>query len=190
MLVLALGLAIFIAVHLVPASPMRARLAARLGDNGYRALHSALALAGLVLIVSGFGLARAAGPAELYSPPFWLRHLALGLMLVASVLVVAGFVPCHIRKWVRHPLVSGVGVWAFAHLLANGDAASVLLFGSFFLWAGFSRISLKRREAAGLVVVHGGPWRNDFLVVAAGLLVYAAILLRLHVWLIGVPAVL
>ncbi len=190
MLVLALGLVIFIGVHLVPATPVRARLAAHLGNGGYRGLHAALALAGLVLVVIGFGQARAAGPDLLYMPPFWLRHLALALMLVATVLAMASLLPCHIARWVRHPLVSAVAVWAFAHLLANGDAASVLLFGSFFLWAGFTRISLKRREVAGLVVVRSGPWRNDFLVLVAGLLVYAVILFRLHVLLIGVPVVL
>jgi len=190
MLVLALGLIVFLGAHLVPvATGFHQRLLAALGTGRYRILFSVVSLAGLAVVIWGYGLARAAGPPLIYDPPLWLRHVTLLLMLPVFVLAAAAYLPGHISATVRHPLVTAVKLWAFAHLLANGDAASALLFGGFLAWGVVDRISLKRRVAAGLVTVRSGPWSNDAIAVISGLAVYVAFVLRLHALLIGVPIV-
>ncbi len=190
MLVLVLGLVIFLGSHLLPTAPaLHDRLIARFGVNTYKLVYSAISLVGLILVIWGYGLARAAGPAILYDPPTWLRHVTLLLMVPVFVLAVAAYLPGRISATVRHPLITAVKLWAFAHLLANGDTASVLLFASFLAWGVIDRISLKRREAAARVAVPRGPIRNDFIALGVGLLLYAAFVAKLHAWLIGVPVV-
>jgi len=190
MVVLLLGLGLFLGIHLLPAvPPLHDRLVGRLGPAGYRIAFALIAGAGFVLTIWGYGIARADGPVVLYDPPVWLRHLTLLLMLPVFVLVLSAFFPGRITSTVRHPMVTAVKLWAFAHLLANGDVASVVVFASFLAWAVVDRISLKRREAAGRVAVRHGPLRNDAVAVVGGLLVYAAFVAHLHEWLIGVPVV-
>lgn len=190
MTVLIFGLVLFFAAHIVPAvSGVRSGLVARLGAGGYRAAFSVAAGIGFVLVVWGYGLAREAGSPLLYDPPVWLRHVTLLLMLPVFPLLIEAYLPGRLAAAVRHPMVTAVKVWAFAHLLANGDAASVLLFASFLVWAVLDRISLKRREVAGLVRLPSGPVRNDVIAVGVGLALYVAFLFRLHLWLIGVPIV-
>lgn len=190
MSLLILGLVLFLGAHFLPmATQLRGNLVARLGENGYRGLMALASLAGLVLIVWGYGLARR-DPVILWHPPFWTAHIAWSLMAIAFVLVVAAYIPGKIREKLRHPMLAGVKIWAFAHLIANGTLADLVLFGAVLAWAVIDRISLKKREAAGLVAVTGGPVRNDVIAVVVGLAVYAAFLLYLHEWLIGVaPAV-
>jgi uncharacterized membrane protein len=101
---------------------------------------------------------------------------------------VAAYLPGRIKSRLKHPMLAGVKIWAFAHLLANGDLGSILLFGAFLAWAVAARISLKRRDVAAQ---HGGTaapagWRNDILAVAIGTVVYLAFVFWLHPWLIGV----
>ena len=84
---------------------------------------------------------------QLWNPPVWSRHLAFVLMLPSFVLLVAAYVPSRIRTAVKHPMLAAVKIWAFAHLLANGDLGSLVLFGSFLAWAVYDRISVKRRAA-------------------------------------------
>jgi uncharacterized membrane protein len=190
MLVLLLGLVVFLGSHLMPAATtLHDRLVARFGPNTYKLLFSAISLVGLALVIWGYGMARAEGPVVLYDPPTWLRHIVLLLMLPVFVLAAAAYLPGRISAAVRHPLITAVKLWAFAHLLANGDAASVLLFAGFLAWGVIDRISLKRREAAGRIVIPRGPVRNDFIAIGLGLLVYAAFVAKLHTWLIGVPVV-
>ncbi|HSA66708.1 MAG TPA: NnrU family protein, partial [Methyloceanibacter sp.] len=91
-----------------------------------------------------------------------------------------------IKAKVKHPFVDAISTWALAHLIANGDLASILLFGSFLAYSVFDRITLKRRTATGLVTVpETGPARNDLISVVGGLLLYVAFLLWLHPLLIG-----
>jgi uncharacterized membrane protein len=86
----------------------------------------------------------------------------------------------------KHPMLVAVKIWALAHLLANGDLASVLLFGTFLVWAVFDRISAKRRAAP---IPAAGPALNDVIAVVAGLVVYALFVWRLHELLFGVMPV-
>jgi uncharacterized membrane protein len=124
-----------------------------------------------------------------WDPPVWTRHLALLLVLLAFICFVAAYLPGHIKARLKHPTLAGVKIWALAHLLANGDLGSILLFGSFLVWGVAARISVKRRDVAAQ---HGGTAapagiRNDVLAVAIGTIVYVAFVFWLHPWLIGVP---
>lgn len=186
MVILVLGLVVFLGVHSVSivAPGLRDRLAARLGEGAWKGFYSLVAVAGLLLIVHGYGLARQE-PLTLYVPPAGLRHVALLLMLPVFPLLFAAYLPGRIREAARHPMLVATKVWALAHLLANGTLADVVLFGSILVWAVADRISLKRRPARP---VPGAPPRpyNDAIVLLGGVAVYAVLLLYLHQWLFGV----
>jgi len=187
MTLLVIGLILFLGLHSVPvfAPAARERLVQTMGRNGWRALHSVLSLAGLVLIVIGYGQARMA-PIALYTSPLWLRHVTIVLMLPFFPLLFAAYLPGRIKAKVKHPMLTAIKLWAFAHLLYNGNLADVLLFGGFLAWAVADRISLKKR-ASTLQVSSAPRAANDLIAVVLGLAVYAAVLLWLHRLLIGVP---
>ena len=150
-----------------------------------------VSLVGLVLIARGYGEWRLAGPPVLYQPPAFFAHITLLLMLISFVLLAAAYTPGYIRRAVKHPMITAVKVWAFAHLLANGDAASVTLFGAFLAWAVIDRISVARRERAGQIAPRAFTprWQGDVLAVALGAIVYALFVWKLHLWLIGVSPI-
>jgi uncharacterized membrane protein len=187
---LILGLILFLGTHaFTMARGPRANLVKSLGEGPYKGLYSLLALAGVVLIAIGYGRYRAAGYIPVWDPPVWTRHLALLLVWFAFVAFVAAYLPGRIKSTLKHPMLAGVKIWAFAHLIANGDLGSIILFGSFLAWAVAARISVKRRDE---VVPHGGPvepprgFRNDAYAIAIGTVVYVAFAAWLHPWLIGV----
>jgi uncharacterized membrane protein len=191
MTLLILGLLLFLGTHaFTMARAPRAGLRERLGEGPYKGLYSLLSLAGIVLISIGYARYRAEGYIPVWDPPVWTRHLALLLVWFAFVSFVAAYLPGRIKSAIKHPMLAGVKIWAFAHLLANGDLGSMLLFGSFLAWAVVARISTKRRDE---VVPHGGPakppagLRNDALAIAIGTVAYLAFVMWLHPWLIGVP---
>ncbi len=184
------GLALFFVVHLVPMLPsLRTGLMRQLGAGPYRGLFSLASIAGLVLIVMGYGQVQglARGNPELWSSPLWIRHVALLLMIPALVLLVAAYVPSRIRTAVGHPMLTAIMIWAFAHLLANGDLASLLLFGSFLAFAVVDRVSVAARGATGPLGNASGGVMQDVLAVVGGLALYALILLWGHRLLTGVP---
>jgi uncharacterized membrane protein len=184
------GLALFIIVHLVPTLPsVRAGLVERLGAGIYRGLFSIASIAGLVLIVLGYGQMQglARSNPELWTPPAWIKHVVFLLMIPAMILLVAAYVPSRIRSAVRHPMLTALMIWAFAHLLANGDLASLWLFGSFLAFAVIDRISVMRRASPGPLGAAKGGALHDIAVIAAGLALYLLILFWGHARLTGVP---
>ncbi len=186
--VLILGLAVFLANHLfVTFRGARAAAIARLGLNGYRFLFSLVSLLGLVLIVWGYGAYRAQEWIDVWSPPAFMRHATVGLMLFSVILMAAVFIPSHIKAKAKHPMLASVKIWAFAHLLSNGDLGSILLFGTFLGWAVYARIAAKRRLDAVLPVAPPG-WLNDLIVVVLGVVLYLALGYVFHPIAIGVPA--
>ena len=187
--ILLLGLIIFFTVHSVSIvnEPWRDRMVARMGEQLWQGLFSLVAIAGFVLIVWGYGLARAE-PVLLYSPPIWLRHIGLSLLLPVFPLLLAAYLPGRIQTATKHPMLVATKLWAVAHLLANGMLADVVLFGAFLAWAVADRISMKRRTAR---TVPGAPpsKANDIIAVLAGLALYVAFVLWLHTWLFGVSPI-
>jgi uncharacterized membrane protein len=189
MLVLIIGLVVFFAIHLVPSNvAMRDGLIARFGLNGYKAIFGLVSLIGFALIVIGFAKLQmhpGKNP-QLWDPPLWTRHLAAGLMLPAMIALVAAYVPSRIHTALKHPMLVAIKIWALAHLLANGDLAALVLFGSFLAFAVYDRISVKERHALGPIGAKTGPWYNDLIVLAAGTALYLVILLWAHQLVIGV----
>ena len=123
----------------------------------------------------------------LWVPPVWIKHLVFLLMIPAMILLVAAYVPSRIRSAVGHPFLTAIMIWAFAHLLANGDLASVLLFGSLLGYAVYDRISVIRRPSPGPLGNAKGRAMYDILAIAAGLGLYALLLFWGHAKLTGVP---
>lgn len=189
MAVLIIGIILFLGLHLlrVFAPGFRQSMIDRMGASAWRGTYSILSILTLVLLIYGFSLARYE-TTVLYSPPVWMAHITITLMLLALICLVASLLPAgHIATKTKHPMVLSVKIWAFAHLLANGDLASVLLFGAFLAWGVVLRISLKRRQRAGEVVLR--PFvsaKYDLYAVVIGLVAWALILWKLHEWLIGV----
>jgi uncharacterized membrane protein len=184
------GLLLFFAVHLVPTRPeLRARVVGSIGSGPYMGLFALVSLGALVLIVLGYGQMQglARGNPQVWVPPSWTRHVAMLLMLPALILLVAAYVPSRIRSAVRHPMLAGVKLWAFAHLLANGDLASVLLFGSFLAYGVYDRISVRHRLAPGPLGTASGGAVQGAIAIAGGLALYVVLLLWGHRWLTGVP---
>jgi uncharacterized membrane protein len=187
MSLLIVGLVLFLGVHSVAiVSPaMRAGTVSRMGEPAWKGLYALVSLVGFVLLCYGFGLARQA-PVVLYSPPTWLRQVALIVMLPVFPLLIAAYMPGRIKTAAKHPMLAAVKFWAFAHLLANGLLADVLLFGGFLAWAVVDRISLKRRSSPPVLrTAPPGPW-NDVIAVVLGLAIYALMIGWAHMRLFGV----
>ena len=194
--VMILGLALFLGVHILPAlRKARGRILAAMGEGGYKLVYALVSLVGITLIAWGFAHYRAAGMIDVWegsvSPKALVifKHITIALMLPAVILVVAAYLRGHIYKAVKHPMLAGVKLWAAAHLLANGDLGSIILFGSFLGWAVFDRISLKRRPDAGGPPIPVGGWGNDMIAVAIGIVAYLALAFAFHPVVIGVPVV-
>ncbi|MBN8969561.1 MAG: NnrU family protein [Rhizobiales bacterium] len=187
---LILGLVLFLGVHvLTTRRETRARLIARLGEGPYKAFYAGVAIIGLALIAKGFSLYRATEWVDLWYPPKAMRHLTLALMLPATILVVAAYVRGRIYEKLKHPMLAGVKLWALAHLLANGDLGSIILFGSVLAWAVYDRVSLKRRADPGSPSIPVGGVGNDVIAVVIGVIAYLALVYAFHPLVIGVPVV-
>jgi uncharacterized membrane protein len=190
LLVMILGLVLFLGVHVLTTQrKLRGRLIASMGEGGYKMAYALVSLAGLVLIVWGFGHYRSGGMIDVWSPPRLLKHITAALMLPAVILVVASYIRGRIYTAVKHPMLAGVKLWAAAHLLANGDLGGIILFGSFLAWAVYDRISLKRRTDAGAPPIPVGGIANDLIAVAVGIVAYLALAFAFHPVVIGVPVV-
>jgi uncharacterized membrane protein len=189
MLILIIGLVIFLGVHAVSIvnEPWRDRMVESLGEGPWKGLFALTSLVGFILLAWGYGLARQES-AVVYVSPFWLRHLALLLMVPVFPLLLATYFPGRIQATVRHPMLVATLLWAFAHLLVNGRLADILLFGSFLLWAAFDLLSLRRRTPRA---IPGAPPSgfNDGIAVVAGLALYGLFLVWLHALLIGVAII-
>jgi uncharacterized membrane protein len=188
MTVLILGLLVFLGVHSLRifADDWRSRQLATLGEPRWKGFYALVSLIGFVLLCWGFGLARQQ-PVVLYVPPSALRHLNALFTLLAFVLVAAAYVPRnHLKAKVGHPMLLGVMIWAFGHLLASGMLHDVVLFGAFGLWAVVLFIVSRRRDRATGNRYPAGTPGGDVVSVAIGVVVWAAFAFWLHVLLIGV----
>jgi uncharacterized membrane protein len=188
MTLLFLGLVLFLGPHAIRivADGLRESLIARFSPNGYKLAYSAVSLLGLVLIVYGYAEARGA-PVVIFAPPTWTRHLAALLTIPAFVLLAAVYVPgTRIKARLGHPMVLGVKVWAFAHLLSNGTLHDALLFGAFLAWSVALFAVSRRRDRREGVVRTPGSTRGDAIAAAAGLAAWAVFAFWLHGLLIGV----
>lgn len=188
MTLLIVGLILFLGAHStrVFADGWRSEMVARLGEKPWKGLITVVSLIGLVLIVVGYGNARTA-PVVLWNPPVWTRHLAVPLTVIAFILLAAAYVPRNrLKARIGHPMVAGVKLWAFAHLLANGTLADLLLFGGFLAWAVVDFMVSRRRDRAEGVSYPVGTLSRTLLAVVAGLVAWAIFAMFLHTRWIGV----
>lgn len=189
MSLLILGLILFLGVHSarIVAEDFRAAQLARLGQNGWKGLYSLASIAGFALIVWGYGQARQQPVLLWPAAPTGLRHVAALLTLVAFVFIAAAYVPGNgIRARLKHPMVLGVKVWAFAHLLVNNSLADLLLFGSFLAWAVFSFRAAKARDRAAGTSDAASTTPGTLATIAVGLGAWAVFAFWGHAALIGV----
>lgn len=186
MITLVIGLIIFLGIHSISivALPQRDAMASKLGYPGWKAVFSLVSVLGLYLIIVGYGAARM-DPTVLYSPPFWMNHITILLMVPVFPLLLAAYLPGRIKNTLKHPMLVAVKLWALSHLLANGMLADVVLFGAFLAWAVVDRISLKRRPSRPTPSAPAGRF-NDVIAIVGGLGLYVIFLLWGHVHLIGV----
>ena len=185
---LVLGLMVFLGVHSVRivADDWRTKFRQLHGEMAWKGVYSVLSMIGFGLIIWGFGLARQQ-PVQLWSPPGGMRHLAALLTLISFVLLAAAYVPGNsIKSAVHHPMVLGVKVWALAHLLANGNIAHVVLFGSFLVWAIFDFRAARQRDRLAGTPYPRGTTGATGITVALGVGLWIGFTLWLHGLLIGV----
>lgn len=189
MLLLILGLVLFLGLHSVRvfAEGWRTATIARIGAGPWKGLYSVLSILGFALLVYGYGQARQQMP--LWDPPTWSKHITALLMVPVFAMFVAAYVPGNgIQRVLRHPQILSVKLWAVAHLLSNGNAADVLLFGSFLAWAIIDFRAARRRQVTGAaqVTAQRGEGVKTAICIVAGLVVYAVFVMGAHAWLIGV----
>jgi uncharacterized membrane protein len=180
------GLVLFLGIHSVAivAPAYRDAQVAR-NDRAWKGIYSLVSLAGFVLLVYGFGIARQT-PVMLWTPPTYMRHLTLLLLVPVFPLLLAAYLPGRIKAAVKHPMLLAVKLWAFAHLLANGTLNDVILFGALLAWAVIDRIAVKRRAAPRPIPGAPPSPLNDTIAVVGGLAIYVLFLFWAHRWLIGV----
>ena len=143
MALLIAGIIVFFGVHFVPSLAVKGAMQEKFGEGAYKGLFSLGAFAGLVLIVLGF---RSAEFVPLWDPLPFGRSLAISLMPVAAILVISANMPNNIKRWLRHPMLIGITLWAFVHLMANGDLSSTIIFASFLA---YSLINIALVESGG-----------------------------------------
>lgn len=145
MTLLIVGLLAWWVTHLFPiyAASSRDALAGRIGELPFKAVFALATVGAVVLMVVGY---QAADPVNVWFPPAFLVHVNNILMLLAIAAFIAGGIPSPVRRWIRHPQLTGVKIWALAHLLVNGDLASLVLFGGLLAWAVVALIGSNRRD--------------------------------------------
>ena len=186
MSLLVLGLVLFLGVHSVSivAPAWRDAQAAR-NEKAWKGIYTLVSLAGFALLVYGYGVARQT-PVVVYAPPTWTRHLALLLMVPVFPLLLAAYLPGRIKTVTKHPMLVATKLWAVAHLLANGNLAHVVLFGSFLLWGVANFIAARKRDRAQGVVYAAGTRYGTVQTVVVGVGAWVLFAFWLHGWIIGI----
>ena len=179
--ILLTGLAIFILIHLLPTSPrLRGYFISKLGYFPYLAIFSAISLAGFVLLIYGYSTA---DRIQLYQPSLNALSIARVIMPLAFILIIAAYLKTYLRAKLKHPMLIGTTLWALVHLLANGDNASVALFGGFLLYAVLDMLMAKPRSS---LIAAGAPsLTHDVVAIFLGMGAYVAVL-QYHQLLFGV----
>ncbi len=182
------GMVVFFGTHLFSAFRKRGPddIKARMG-GAYMGLYSLISIVGFAAMIWGYATAKPW--MAVWAPPLWTRHIPISLMPFSAVLMAAAYAPTgYIKKVVKHPMLVSVKLWAVVHLAANGDLASIILFGGFLLFAGIDRIALAMRGDKGPADAKPSLV-GDMLAISIGLGVYVVIVFWLHVFIAGVPVI-
>ncbi|MCP3687314.1 MAG: NnrU protein [Gammaproteobacteria bacterium] len=182
------GLLIWVVVHLFPSvfSGQRQKLISRIGSNSYQGLFAILIVSSLVLIVMGW---RNTVPTQIYLPAEQFRLPAVLLTVVGFIVMVAAKFPATRLKFIlRHPQLTGVLIWAIAHLSMNGDSRSLLVFSVIGLWCLVSMFTISRRDGEWLKPTQAASWGQELVVLTIGLIV-AATAMYFHQYLSGIALI-
>jgi len=188
MAILILGLVIFLGLHStrIVSESGRQKAIARFGEGPWKGLYSAVSAIGFVLIVWGFARARYNAP-QLWTPFPGARHITMLLMLISLILLASYlFKRSHITAAVHHPMVWAVTLWSVGHLLANGSAADLVLFGAFLVWSVADLASSYARDRRNNLVYPAPELGATAGAVVVGLVIYGLFIGGLHLWLFGV----
>ena len=192
---LILGLILFLGAHSVRiwADGWRNQTIEAYGEKAFKGVYTLVSILGFYLLVVGYGEARLQTVA-LWSPPIFTKHISMLLMLLSSILLMATYIPRnHFKMRLGHPMVLSVKVWALSHLLANGNLADLVLFGSFLIWAVLNFRSARARDREQVQnpdAIEDAPLKpNLFATLIAlfgGMALWALITFVLHAKLVGV----
>ena len=177
---LILGIIIFFSIHLVPIFPIKNILINRLGENKYKGLFSLIALLGLLIIIYGFSRADFY---PIWDPLPYSKEIALALMPISMILLAAANIQTNIKKFIKHPMLIGIFIWSFVHLITNGDLRSIILFGSFGLYALIDIFFSKKVLTTNIEVKY--TLSKDIMVIIIGLVSYL-IIVYYHQFIAGV----
>ena len=202
---LILGLILFLGAHSVRiwADGWRNQTIEAYGEKAFKGVYALVSILGFYLLVVGYGEARLQTVA-LWNPPIFTKHISMLLMLLSSILLMATYIPRnHFKMRLKHPMVLSVKVWALSHLLANGNLADLVLFGSFLIWAVLNFRSARARdralllnlnvteEAAGESIAesesaHQPKLLSTIITLVGGIAIWALITFVLHAKIVGV----
>ncbi len=174
------GLALWVIAHFFKrlAPNMRKGMDTKLGVGPAKGVMGLVLLASVVMMVKGYG---AAPTDTIYTLPSWARQVNNTLMIFAVIMMGMGKSKGRARTWLRHPMLWGVVTWAVAHLLVNGDVASIVLFGGLGLWALANMLLINAQEGAWKKP-EAGPAKGDIKLLIISAVVFAVIV-GLHIWL-------
>jgi uncharacterized membrane protein len=177
-----LGIFLWSFMHFVPAVAVdfRKNLIAKIGENPYKGIFTLFMVLAVYLVISGW---RASIPENIYLPPQWGRHATSLLVLIAFIFFIAPYHATNLKRFLRHPQLTGVACWGIGHLLANGEARSIVLFGGLAAWAIIEMVLLNRRDGAW-VKPDPVPMKKDMILAVAGIVVYVVVAVS-HQWLFG-----
>lgn len=180
------GLLVWYVVHLAPsaAPALRQKMVGRLGEKPYKGLAALLLIGSVVLIVFGW---RSSVASHLYALPAFTRHLGMLLVLIAFIIFGASNYPSRIKRAIRHPQLTGVSIWAFAHLMMNLDSRSIVLFGSMLVWAILSIILINRRDGEWVKPEAPG-WGREIRGLVISLVVFVVVLF-MHRYFTGIAII-
>lgn len=173
--ILIAGLFLWYAAHVFKRVAPGAR--ARLGDPG-KGIVAIGIFAGLALMVVGYRMAEVN---PIWTPPVWTIPVNNLLMIFVVMLFGMGASKGRMRSWFRHPMLMGAGLWAIAHLMVNGDLASIVLFGGILIWA-ILEIALINRAEPEWIRSAPGPLKGDVKLGVITLVLYIIIVL-IHAWI-------
>lgn len=178
------GVLLWSLAHFIPslAQPLKQSLVGKAGENGYKGIFTLLMFASLAMII--FGWRSIDQPTYLYTLPFWTRHLGMLLVLIAFILFVASGMPTRIKQVLRHPQLTGMAIWAAAHLMMNGDSRSLVLFGGLGIWAVLEMVFINRRDGEWVKPEVPGMGQEVKILVIS--LVMVGVVIFAHPWLAGV----
>jgi uncharacterized membrane protein len=188
MILLIAGLILFLGAHSIRifADATRTKMIEKIGENKWKGIITLFSIAGFAILIIGYQQARMT-PIPLWEPPVWGSHLAILLNLFAAILITAAYVPGNsIKARIGHPMVASVKIWSLAHLLANGNLVDLILFGTFLIWAVLDFRVSRKRDRTENVVRPAGSMSKNLLTVFIGVVIWAALLMFLHAYLVGV----